>query len=669
MTVIAPVSPRQQLGFRPLSVHGQKRGVRAVVEGAGTVWAWLLLALAVAAFAVVAWRVIAPGVTRPRRVAAGMATLDLGPEPPALVNLLVNGWKLTPAAAPATLLDLAARGYLDLGDPGPEETGWQARCTVRDGHAADRGADPARSGNGTLTAYERHVLDHVATVAGTAGGTTAPTAALTTGAPAAAKAWWEAFTTEVVDDARRRGLSRPPVTVPWERRWLVGAVVAGLAACAAAAWFGAGSAPTLVVALLTLRAVLWMMRAGSRRERDTPDGRAAAANWLGVRDALANDPGLRGLPPSAASLWGRHLAYAAACGVAKPVVRDVLMGADSDRRVWSPAGGRWRQVAVHRPAAVTWGWHPRTVLAFAVVQTVAPLPPLVIAGVLALGLTPEVMGTPARLALAAVTVGGALTTLGGVRLAMRAAAELAKPPRLVEGTVAHLRPGGTAVAHGGGQVAIDDGTGDRATAYEVPEAVFSELRKGAVARLTVGPFFGHVRTLEILTPSTAPPAPAAAAASVTPAERAAAAAPAATATGHASAPAVTGPALTEQDVSQALGWPVQPPTTRPQGAARIYRYVAAAGPPAEVVVTVADNGHADRILTPVAERGWPLTALGEDAEEAFGCHGAVAFRRGPAAVAIRLRGTFAEERSRQILESLATIAASHLDRTTPAHEP
>jgi len=45
--------------------------------------------------------------------------MDLGEEPPAVVDLLTNDWRVTPDAIPATLLDLAARGFVDLDQLGP----------------------------------------------------------------------------------------------------------------------------------------------------------------------------------------------------------------------------------------------------------------------------------------------------------------------------------------------------------------------------------------------------------------------------------------------------------------------------------------------------------------------------------------------------------------------
>jgi hypothetical protein len=72
--------------------------------------------------------------------------MELGEEPPAVVDLLTNDWRVTADAIPATLLDLAARGYLDLEQYGPGCTVCRVRRT---------------SGEG-LEAYERMVLEHVA---------------------------------------------------------------------------------------------------------------------------------------------------------------------------------------------------------------------------------------------------------------------------------------------------------------------------------------------------------------------------------------------------------------------------------------------------------------------------------------------------------------------------
>jgi hypothetical protein len=107
-----------------------------VAAVAGTVL-WLALLLAAAL------------VTRPRDVDPAPATMELGEESPAVVDLLTNDWRVTPDAVPATLLDLAARGFVDLDQHGEGRT----VCRVR------------RAAGGGLASYERMVLDHVARLA------------------------------------------------------------------------------------------------------------------------------------------------------------------------------------------------------------------------------------------------------------------------------------------------------------------------------------------------------------------------------------------------------------------------------------------------------------------------------------------------------------------------
>jgi hypothetical protein len=50
--------------------------------------------------------------TRPAAVPPAASSPDLGAEPPAVVSLLASGWSPPEEAAPATVLDLAARGHL-----------------------------------------------------------------------------------------------------------------------------------------------------------------------------------------------------------------------------------------------------------------------------------------------------------------------------------------------------------------------------------------------------------------------------------------------------------------------------------------------------------------------------------------------------------------------------
>lgn len=66
--------------------------------------------------------------TRNGVVTPGPATQEFGtdPEPPGVVSLLGNNWRSVEHAAAATLLDLAARGLVELRQPGDDP----ARSTV-----------------------------------------------------------------------------------------------------------------------------------------------------------------------------------------------------------------------------------------------------------------------------------------------------------------------------------------------------------------------------------------------------------------------------------------------------------------------------------------------------------------------------------------------------------
>src|SRR5919198_1249696 len=56
---------------------------------------------------------------RPDEPEPGPPTLDLGPEPPAIANLLVHDFRVTRDAVPATLIDLAARRLVEIEEREP----------------------------------------------------------------------------------------------------------------------------------------------------------------------------------------------------------------------------------------------------------------------------------------------------------------------------------------------------------------------------------------------------------------------------------------------------------------------------------------------------------------------------------------------------------------------
>lgn len=289
--------------------------------------------------------------TFPALPVPGPETSDLGLEPPAVANLLVNRCKVTNAAAAATLVDLAARRHLELFEVGPD------RFVVR---LASASSDP-------LTRYETQVMD---LVRARATGGSAPLEAIQVDEGRAAS-WRGRFAKSVLADARSRGLIRGR----WSHvDWLLFVLLSGAAVFLVAVglyvahveqmghlargssrrfaredWFyvAAGGWALLVAAVERLRSV-----------RYAREGSAAAARWLGVRRFLRHDPTFGDAPPAAVAIWNRLLAYGAALGVARGVARAIPLDAEDRNTAWSRAGGDWHQVHVEYPRHFGYGQPP-----------------------------------------------------------------------------------------------------------------------------------------------------------------------------------------------------------------------------------------------------------------------------------------------------------------------
>ena len=305
--------------------------------------------------------------TRPRRPDIGPATMDLGPEPPAVVDLLTDDFTVTMAAVPSTLVDLAARRWLSI-----EE--------VAGGNVVLRVS--ARDRDEPLTRYERRVLEHVR---GLSIDGLVPAAAMTTGPEAASKRWWRSFRREVIADAQARGLCRDR----WTRANVIpvwgGAITSG-ALLWLAEKLGRGTddlappsrggvlwALTLVV---TIAVGIWVATLlGRNLQRDTDAGLAAAARWVGVREYMATIGDFEDKPAAMVALWDRYLAHAVALDLAPLVVAQLPLGAEDHRHAWSRASGRWRQIQVRYPwMRPGYGQHPVfALLGAAVVGTAAIL--------------------------------------------------------------------------------------------------------------------------------------------------------------------------------------------------------------------------------------------------------------------------------------------------------
>src|SRR5690349_856615 len=130
-------------------------------------------------------------LTRPADVQPAAPTQDFGgEEPPAVVSLLTNRWEITEDAAESTLLDLAARRYLEFRQPADDPM--QTTIHIRDGDATG------------LNQYERMIFNRVK---GLAVNGVVPLAALTFRDEGQAGRFATALHGAIIGDARARGLS------------------------------------------------------------------------------------------------------------------------------------------------------------------------------------------------------------------------------------------------------------------------------------------------------------------------------------------------------------------------------------------------------------------------------------------------------------------------------
>lgn len=408
-------------------------------------------------------------IRQPRTPQAAPPTADLRAEPPAVANMLVNDFRVTRDAVPATLFDLAARRIVDIEDS--PTGGFRVRL---------RGA-PA----GETAPYEARIL---ALLRGRAHGGVVPAEALTTGPTDRATAWWRAFRREVVAEAKDRGLSRDL----WDAVALgrLGSLALVPAALLALGFREVGAGLISLIATATILSV-----ATSRgRQRDTDAGLVAAAAWLGVRRYL-RQAAFADLPPSAVVIWERYLSYAAALGVAAGAVRSIPVGADDDERAWTAASGQWRQVQVRYPRwwPPAWGMNPWAALALSlVVGTFAAVFLLTFLGT---GLPVGVSGDPFELiGLAFIVIPSCLGAAAAITL-VRAAGDVGAARR-VSGVVLRLR------RYGGESkprwyVAIDDARSGEIRAFRVRPAVYHSagLTEYRPATAEVTPNLGYVRTL------------------------------------------------------------------------------------------------------------------------------------------------------------------------------
>ncbi|MEP6872057.1 MAG: hypothetical protein ABI939_09455 [Anaerolineaceae bacterium] len=468
----------------------------------------LLLAAGIAAavFALVfAWRWWA---SHPRLPDAGPATLEFGPEPPAVANLLVNRWKVTRSAVGATLLDLCARRHLGMDQ-------------LDEDHFVVRLRDAAGAKGGDLTPYEKQVLD---LVRNRATGGSCPVEALQVGDSGDGESWWKRFADAVVKDARKRGLARNRWTqFDWAILGVTLAAPLGLVALSLGqAGIGSHQSTNSDNNIgrgdwLLFAGGAWfagMIAIGSLRDlRDTPAGQAACARWLGVRDYFRHGHAFDHAPAGSVVVWERNLSYGAAIGVAHEAVRALPFESGSPNSAWSRYGGDWHEVRIRYPEKFGSCQRPVKVLFSGVVRAAffgglafIVLPALFrpLLDVLDTVRDDASLSDRSRLIIAVVaggvlTIGGGFLTLrflGGVIRIWRATGDLLRKSVVTEGEVVKVLYG---------RVAVFDGKDEDIVAW-LPANVSQQFQRGMKLRVELTPHLNWPKRVEMLDGSAVPTA-------------------------------------------------------------------------------------------------------------------------------------------------------------------
>ncbi|GAA0710594.1 DUF2207 domain-containing protein [Dactylosporangium roseum] len=228
-----------------------------------------------------------------------------GDEPPAVVSLMVNRWRADEDAIDSTLLDLAARGFLELRQPGEDPAETAVRLRKGDGRS--------------LTLYEQQILDRVHRLS-TNG--EASLRSLAFGSWSEARRWRGAFYRTVIEEARNRGLSVRRLSRKTSRSLLLGAVVPAVLMWVTWFWVAAELGANLAdqISGATLAAIgvfilLYLVVDFGWSDQTTPAGLAATEGWLAYRAHLVAVDGVADLAPADVASWGRDMAFASALGV------------------------------------------------------------------------------------------------------------------------------------------------------------------------------------------------------------------------------------------------------------------------------------------------------------------------------------------------------------------
>ena len=404
----------------------------------------------------------------------------LSADPPAIANVLVHGGTPSGDVLAATLLDLAARGHVGL------------ELRSGDVHFYRSPNPPAGGAEEPVLPFEALVLElmHEHLVDGPV-----PASSVTLGIEDEADAWGLRFRTAVVDDARRRR---------YLSRWKVGAALAGivlLAAATLAAMIYASardeSDVAMVVALVAFGAFAIVGYAADGVDSWvglSRAGRVQAGQWTQVRHALAGVGGFAPVPAGAVAVWGPHLAYAVALGLAPQAAADLPLGPDPGSRAWVHRRGEWHQVRIRAPWWLPPGWGRPPWVTALVGLGVATVSGAVLLGAVSGG------GGAARWFVAGGAVVG---MLWGASLLGLAVADAAASPVEVAGPVVAVRAEQPPVGPWRDwfpvryTIVVDDGAAPVLTPLRIREGDVERVRRGGHVRVACTRRLRHVVTLDV----------------------------------------------------------------------------------------------------------------------------------------------------------------------------
>ena len=423
---------------------------------------WLAIAGSLAG-----WLILVRIATGGPRLGRAVSRPDAAPlppaEPPAVVGLVAG--RPDADLFTVTLLDLAARGWFRLSRSLPDPRApVPAMCVL-----------PAEAPVEGLTPYEQRSVAHLSRRAGPL--LEIPAAALADGFEGGEGPFRQGFRGDVVAAARRLGLTRPTLSTARKAVLCLFALVpAGVALGAAYSYQHSGQ---LLVFCAFYYAILCTSVARVSSERLTAKGRQALADWR----AHSTIVGL-------AANGTRDEARAAALGANPEALAQFT--APEDDTAWSGYGAGWRLVTIGDPGARTWPGLSAGALAAFCLLTTPGIPLLAFLGY-------EVAGGSRGIELGILT-GVALDAL----VVTRGVSRWAHLPRFAEFDGMVLRQWEVESSDEGTSyhVAVDDGFGPQAWAFEVRPADYHRLAPGTVAHVRINARLNKLIDIE----ATRPPA-------------------------------------------------------------------------------------------------------------------------------------------------------------------